>query len=66
MDLKLTGKVALVTGSGLATAKAFAAERRRPNLGERKTASFTKPKCLPMIVDNTEIGEDHPAYQYRG
>ena len=41
MDLKLTGKVALVTGSsrgiGLATAKAFAAEGCRVMLSARST-----------------------------
>ena len=41
MDLKLTGKVALVTGSsrgiGLATAKAFAAEGCRLMLSARST-----------------------------
>ena len=41
MDLKLTGKIALVTGSnrgiGLATAKAFAAEGCRIMLSGRST-----------------------------
>jgi NAD(P)-dependent dehydrogenase (short-subunit alcohol dehydrogenase family) len=46
MDLKLAGKIALVTGSsrgiGLATAKAFAAEGCRLMLSAR-SASFLRP-----------------------
>src|SRR5437870_4090169 len=47
MDLKLTGKIALVTGSsrgiGLATAKAFAAEGCRVVLSGRSTEQLRTP-----------------------
>ena len=46
MDLKLTGKIALVTGSsrgiGLATAKAFAAEGCQVMLSGRSTEQLRK------------------------
>ena len=48
MDLKLTGKIALVTGSnrgiGLATAKAFAAEGCRIMLSGRSTEQLHEAK----------------------
>jgi 3-oxoacyl-[acyl-carrier protein] reductase len=50
MDLKLAGKVALITGSsrgiGLATAKAFAAEGCRLMLSARSAEPLTEAEAL--------------------
>ena len=57
MDLKLTGKIALITGSsrgiGLATAKAFAAEGCRLMLSARSAEQLTKAEA-----ELREIGAD--------
>ena len=54
MDLKLTGKVALITGSsrgiGLATAKAFAAEGCRLMLSARSAEQLTKAEAALRAI----------------
>src|SRR4029077_588509 len=54
MDLKLTGKVALVTGSsrgiGLATAKAFAAEGCRVVLSGRSTEQLRDAETALQVT----------------
>ena len=61
MDLKLTGKVALVTGSsrgiGLATAKAFAAEGCRVMLSARATEQLREAEKA-LRATGAEIAAD--------
>jgi len=63
MDLKLTGKAALVTGSSrgmrLATAKAFAAEGCRVILSGRSTEQLSEPEAALRATGADRFSAEH-------
>ena len=75
MDLKLTGKVALVTGSsrgiGLATAKAFAAEGCRLMLSARsaeplgEAAAVLRASGADVAAHAADVAKGHPGARAR-